>query len=301
VDDTNIKRILDAIKDGDCLAFLGAGACTPFVNHKGETIPGLPTGKQLAEKLAKQCQYSNGKNNDYDLLKVAEYFLYSFGGSRDALERAINEEIQKYCEPRPIHTALAQLNQVEVIITTNYDNLMEHELFRYGRILTKHIHHIHKSNTAHFYRDTKFKERDVVLLKMHGSAEEPGSMVIAESDYIHYLAFLHDKDRGMPDFFRKTMIPQRTLLFLGYGLADWTFRVIWEGVLAGETRQHNQKAAYSLVRTPTDMQKKIWARRNIDIIEMDLTDFSVKLAEHFNLAIPQLGIAKRPANIGGNL
>lgn len=298
MDDTNLELIFNAIEQGDCLAFLGAGACTSFVDHRGETIPGLPTGRQLAEKLAKQCRYSNGKNNDYDLLKVAEYFLYSCSGSREPLERAINEEIQKGCSPRPIHTALAQLNQVKVIVTTNYDDLMERELTRYKRIPKRHVHNIGKSDTAHFNCSTFFKERDVVLLKMHGSAEEPGSMVIAESDYIHYLAFLHDKDRGMPDFLR-IMIPQCTLLFFGYSLADWTFRVIWEGLLAGETRQHNPKIAYALVRHPEDMQKKYWARRNIDIIEMDLKDFSSKLAERFNLEIPQLGILKKGNNMGG--
>ncbi len=299
MDDTNLELIFNAIEQGDCLAFLGAGACTPFVNNKGETIPGLPTGKQLAEKLAKQCRYSNGKNNDYDLLKVAEYFIYSCSGSREPLERAINEEIQKGCAPRPIHTALAQLNQVEVIITTNYDNLMEHEFHRYSRIMTRHVHHFHKSNTAHFYRSTKFKDREVALLKMHGSAEEPGSMVIAESDFITYLAFLNNEDRGLPEFFRKTMIPQCTLLFLGYGLADWTFRVIWEGLLAGETSKFTQRESYALVKHPEDMQKKYWTRRNIDIIDMDLTDFSKKLAEHFNLEIPQLGILKKGNNMGG--
>ena len=69
----DLELIFNAIKSGKCLAFLGAGACTPFQNKKGEEIPGLPTGGQLAETLAKKCQYSNG--NAYDLLKVSEYFL----------------------------------------------------------------------------------------------------------------------------------------------------------------------------------------------------------------------------------
>lgn len=34
----DLKRIITAIESGRCLAFLGAGACTPYVNDKGNTI-----------------------------------------------------------------------------------------------------------------------------------------------------------------------------------------------------------------------------------------------------------------------
>jgi uncharacterized protein YhdP len=45
----DLKLIINAIESGKCLAFLGAGACTPFKNHKNEIIKGLPTSGQLAE------------------------------------------------------------------------------------------------------------------------------------------------------------------------------------------------------------------------------------------------------------
>jgi len=37
-----------------------------------------------------------------------------------------------------------------------------------------------------------FGEKDLVLHKMHGSIDEPNSLVITQSDYIRYLANLHD-------------------------------------------------------------------------------------------------------------
>lgn len=287
----DLKLIINAIESGKCLAFLGAGACTPFKNNKGEEIPGLPVGGQLAETLAERCQYTNGK--DCDLLKVAEYFLYAYGGDREPLERAIREEIQKPCTPRPIHTVLAQLEKIKIVITTNYDGLLEQELLHYNRHLLKHVHNPNDSRSGHFDFSIFLEPGEVLLHKMHGSVEIPGSMVVCESDYIKYLASFNDKDRGIPQNIR-LLIPQSTLLFLGYGLGDWNFRVIWEGVLSSYASRNLRKESYALVKSPTHFQRRYWARRNVEIFDQDLTEFATQLAEHFNLEIPQMGIEKRP-------
>lgn len=291
----DLKLIINAIESGKCLAFLGAGACTTY-KYKGKKGTGLPTGGELAKKLAEQCKYSNG--NAYDLLKVAEQYLYEHNGDRMELEKVIRKEIQKGCIPRPIHTVLAQLKQIKIVITTNYDDLLEQEFPKYERKLIKDIYKLHNPTTGHFRYTTFLEDEDIVLHKMHGSIEVPGSIVITQSDYIYYLAHLHDVDRGMPEYFRKIMIPQCTLLFLGYSLEDWNFRVIWEGVLSGYAIQNPKKKAYALVKDPTDFQKEFWRDKNVRLFHQDLTEFSIQLAEHFNLEIPQLGIEKRLE--GGN-
>ena len=199
--------------------------------------------------------------------------MYAHGGDRDILEKAVRREIQKTCPPRPIHTVLAQLEQVKIIITSNYDNLMEEELRKYGRKLTRNVYSRQDTRAAHFSHSPMLEPGEVVLHKMHGTIEEPGGIVITESDYISYLANLYDKDRGMPEYFRKTWIPFCTLLFLGYGLADWNFRVIWEGVLSGYARQAWRKEAYALVMDSTHFQKKYWSRKNVDIFDQDFVSW----------------------------
>ena len=289
--DHNLKQIFTAIEDGKCLVFLGAGACSSFYRSADEEVPGLPTGGQLAKWLADQCQYTNGAY--YDLAKVAEYFIYTHSGDREPLIKALQTKINTGCRARPIHTVLAQLSQIKVVLTSNYDTLLENELTSYGRNLTKHIYNMQNPRTAHFHPSIFFDEKDIILHKMHGSIDEPSSMVITQSDYIRYLAHLKDLDRGMPEYFRTTMLPHFTLLFLGYSLEDWNFRVIWEGVLASHQNHGLQKISYAIVKNPSDFQKMYWFTRKVQILENDLTDFSIKLAEYFNLEIPQLGIEKR--------
>jgi hypothetical protein len=89
------------------------------------------------------------------------------------------------------------------------------------------------------------------------------------------------------------MIPQSILLFLGYGLEDWNFKVIWEGVLSNQRNLSTQIISYALAKDSDHRKKTFWEGRNIKILECDLTEFAIKLAEHFGLEIPQLGIEKK--------
>jgi hypothetical protein len=54
-----------------------------------------------------------------------------------------------------------------------------------------------------------------------------------------------------------------------------------------------QKISYAVVKKPTDFQKTFWLSRKVKILEGDLTEFAIKLAERFDLEIPQLGITKK--------
>lgn len=290
--DEDLKLIFNAIESGKCLPFLGAGACASYTNIDGKLVPGLPTGKQLAQLLAKSCDYPNGA--DSDLLKISEFFVYTRNGDREELSKTIQETLIIDCPPRPIHTILAQLLPIKVMLTSNYDHLLETEFDKYQRILTRHVYNPLNPRTGHFEGTIFFGERDVILHKMHGSIDQPESLVITRSDYIRYLANLNDIDRGIPEYFRKTIMPQFTLLFLGYSLEDWNFQVIWEGVLANYTVRGVKKISYALMKDPSNLQKRYWMTRNVILLDMDLTEFAIKLAEHFNLEIPQLGIEKKP-------
>lgn len=285
----SLELIFEAIKDKKCLPFLGAGASAGYRVGDKE-IPGAPLGGRLAEALAAACDYRNGST--YDLARVAEYFVFKKSGRRDELESSVRAEIRKATHPRPIHTALAQLHQVRFVLTSNYDELLETECNRYQRDLIKHYYDRTKPTNGHFDCDLSFGPPGVVLHKMHGTAEEPHSMVITQSDYIRYLANLNDPDRGMPDVIRKYTIPYCNLLFLGYSLEDWNFRVIWEGVLASYRDKAVGLKSYALLKNPTEFQRDFWWERKVKLIDCDLTDFAVKLAEEFKLDLPQLGIVK---------
>jgi len=289
--DNELDLIFRAIESGKCVPFLGAGASFAYTDKNGNACDGLPSGYGLAKELAQKCSYINGVS--YDLLKVAEYFVYTCNGDREQLNRTVVEAISIGCTPRPVHTALAQLLPVKVMLTSNYDTLLEDELKHYKRLLNLHYYDPTNPRTGHFEGSIFFKDRDVIVHKMHGSIEHPDSIVITRSDYIRYLANLTDLDRGMPAFFRTTFIPHCTLLFIGYSLEDWNFQVIWEGVLASYERSGVKKYSYAIVKNPDHAAIRYWMSRNVILLDLDITEFAVKLAERFNLEIPQLDIKKK--------
>ena len=283
------EAIIDAIKAERCLPFLGAGASACY-SYAGLDHAGVPLGGVLGKLIADECNYKNGAT--FDLAKVAEYFVFKKSGRRDELENLIKREVCRVTDPRPIHTVLAQLQQIRFVLTSNYDTLLEQAMRQFGRELTNHNHDLQNPKTGHFRGSMFVKPPGIVLHKMHGTVEQPRSMVITQSDYIRYLANLNDLDRGMPEFFRKTVIPEYNLLFLGYSLEDWNFRVIWEGVLAAYRDAAIDLRSYALMRDSTEFQREFWLERKVRIIDCDLTEFAVELARAFNLDVPQLGIKK---------
>ncbi len=293
MDDQLFQLIRSTIDDGTCLAFLGAGASAGYTDPDGNDVPGLPVGSQLSKKIADRCGYQNGSPTD--LAKVAEYFLYTKSGNRQQLVQELQQHLPS-CDPRPIHTVLAQLPQIRMAISSNYDDLLEQEVRRYKRPLTRHVHNPRDSRTGHFEGPIEEHEFDggrLVLHKMHGSLDEPDSIVVTQSDYIQYLTQLTDPDRGIPDYFRKTWLPRRHLLFLGYSLNDWNFQVIWEGVLSMQAGSRFAKKSYALVKDTSAFDRDYWSSRKVTVIEEDLTDFAVRLAEVYNLEIPSLGIKRQ--------
>lgn len=287
----DLKLIFTAIESGKCLAFLGAGACMTYRTIDKEE-PGLPSGKELAKWLAEKCKYTNG--SIYDLQKISEYFVYINNGDREPLENAIKEKIQIDCKPRPIHSALSQLTQIKFVITSNYDDLLEQELRKYQRNIIPHIHNSQDPHNAKFEGPLFLNEKDIVLYKMHGCISKPETIIITHSDYIHYLSILTHSERGMPDYFRKRLLTKCTLLFLGYSLNDWNFQVIWDGIIwSNENSRHLLRDAYALVKHPSHFDIRYWTKRNVFVLNQDLTEFAIKLAEYFNLEIPQLEIKKR--------
>jgi len=289
----DLDQIFTIIQDRQCLPFLGAGASADYTVGATQ-VPGVPLGGKFTQLILDKCRSLGGSVNGSppDLLTAAEYLVYLQSGSRNGLESLIATEIARVTRPRPIHTVLAQLSEIGVIITTNYDQLLETEIGKYGRPLIKHVYDPYNPRTGVYYQRFPVESPNIVLHKMHGTVEQRATMVITQSDYIRYLANLTDPERGMPEYFRKTVIPNQSLLFLGYSLRDWNFRVIWEGVLSHYAEIGTQLMSYAVVRQPTDFDRYYFRNRNIVLIDGDLTEFAKELARKFDLEIPQLGIKK---------
>ena len=74
-----------------------------------------------------------------------------------------------------------------------------------------------------------------VVFHLHGHYDVPESLVLTEDDYLDFLVAVSRDDGLLPHQIQKALAGA-SLLFLGYRLADWNFRVIHRGLVMAGSR-----------------------------------------------------------------
>jgi hypothetical protein len=81
-------------------------------------------------------------------------------------------------------------------------------------------------------------ERTPAVYFLHGNAQEPGSIVLTEDDYLNFIVWITRQWKEQADISRiapcvKKALAKTSMLFIGYSQNDWTFRVLMRSI--GET------------------------------------------------------------------
>jgi hypothetical protein len=122
----------------------------------------------------------------------------------------------------------------------------------------------------------------LVLYKLHGTFtddvtfDEKTRPVITEEDYIEFLTFV-GRD-GIDNQIKKD-IRLNTILFLGYGLEDWSFRTLFKGLIE-TTDPSKQRVSYAIQKSPSDFWVSFWHKKNVHILDVDICEFTRKLDQH---------------------
>lgn len=221
--------LLERIKAGKCTPFLGAGAC----------FGRIPLGSEIAQGWAEIHDYP--LDDCRDLTRVAQFLAIK----RDPMapkemllrQHFVDVDPPDFDQPNEIHGLLADM-PIPIYITTNYDSFMmqalkqrkhppkhpHREICRWNKLVREEPSIL---DDEHNFEPTA---ENPVVFHLHGHDELPESMVLTEDDYLDFVIGI-SKD---PD-----LIPRRiqraftgtSLLFLGYSLADWNFRVVFRSLL----------------------------------------------------------------------
>ena len=125
-------EIYEQLMKGRVIPFLGAGAPlyarnprdTPW-SKADETTAYLPTASELADYLARRTDLPAAERGD--LTKMAQYFEAVLGP--EPLRRRLRDIFSYAQPPTPLHEFLATVPAPLLIVTTNYDDLIELALF----------------------------------------------------------------------------------------------------------------------------------------------------------------------------
>jgi len=66
---------------------------------------------------------------------------------------------------------------------------------------------------------------------LFGSDEKISSLVLTEDHYLSFLVRISNEQDRIPNILREALADS-TLMFIGYGLYDWEFRVLMHGLVA---------------------------------------------------------------------
>jgi hypothetical protein len=303
--DTLVERIYD----GRCVPFLGAGA---NIYADGSRVP---LGRDVAMRLVRKLMSADemevvealvqhveaqtaglGRYGEFanlglhDLGRVALHYVRENDPS--ALAKLLESIIIDGSHgPSPLLDALARLRRrdgspLRLIVTTNYDGLMEQAL-QDRAVPFEPVHQEIEGFDADAHRALQMRLSDskrLILYKIHGSFRGGGngggsSLIVTEEDYIKFLTVLRRKDDvvGVPPQIESELVGS-TLLFLGYGLEDWDFRTIHKGLIEN-LREHDRRRSFAIQHKPSDFLVKFWDRKGVDIVDMDVSTFAAGLVE----------------------
>jgi hypothetical protein len=281
-------RLRNFIAERRLVPFLGAGASMAGRAAADGEAPG---GEELRTWLVATWRYPEDRWNN-TLPRVAQFVHFTAGN--DDLRRGLRGRFVPLREPGTVHDCLAEEAARAhaagdpalwpVVVTTNYDDLLETAFERAGvpydlvtyAVDGKHPGFRRRSGAGALVAvrkgdDSFAPEERTVILKLHGSIdrddERADSFVITEDHYIDYLA-----GRGFDRLPTSVLTRLRNahFLFLGYGLEDWTVRVIlhrlWD-------RRAADARSLAIQLKPTELDRDFWLERGVKIVEARLEDW----------------------------
>lgn len=206
------NRLLNKIRENDVVLWIGAGF---------SKVAGFPIGSETIEKIREQCSDTERKQLEkYNLLPdFTEKFVKLRASKRmdlikileDIFSITVNQEMLKH------HKKLNNIPQIDTIITTNYDKLIE---MSYG---DGNITVIRSDKDIARIRSDKKK-----LYKIHSDFDNIEDIVITRSDYTR---FFGERMDSIIWSHIKSIISQKTILFVGYALGDQNVDFIFDDLV----------------------------------------------------------------------
>lgn len=216
--DRDWEILTKRIKDKKCTPFLGAGACYGV----------LPLGADIARDWAKQYDYP--LEDSSNLIAVAQYLALKSDRmfpKEEMVKMFAKFPSPDYANASEPHAVLAGLS-LPLYVTTNYDNFMIQALKKKDKDPHQELCRWNKyiKDTPSIF-DTEFSPTPAnpVVFHLHGYNPLAESLVITEDDYMDFLVNISVDDQLLPPVIRRAFTGS-SLLFVGYRIADWNFRVL---------------------------------------------------------------------------
>ena len=219
------------------------------------------TLEDLAQRLAAATRFPLAPYQRTDLPQVSQYLLVSQGSSSyplDAVKEQIRAEMlarhQGRLDPEDQDLSLARLLRkvsalrrqdpadpyrllarlpARVFITATPDSLLTESLLEAGKRPTERYAYWKRGVSPPEPYDDEPTVSEPLVYHMLGHFKEPDSLVLTQDDFFDFLIGA-SKNRSLIPGVVRHAVAHDTLLFLGFQLTDWSFRVLFRLILSQE-------------------------------------------------------------------
>lgn len=221
LEDRDWNVLLRQISKGRCTPFIGPDACTGL----------YPMKRDRAQKWADEEDYPL---EDRSVLARVAQFLAIRDYEARPIERLVEEfetiQSPDFSDQNELHTVLAGL-PLPVYITTNYDDFMFKAFSKRAMPRDAKREYCRWRNgmdNADSVLSGEYKPTPAnpVVFHLYGHIAEEQSLVLTENDYLKFLVRVSREQNLIPPVIQGA-ITGGSLLFLGYRLDDWDFRILF--------------------------------------------------------------------------
>jgi hypothetical protein len=248
--------LVDSIYQGECTPILGPGLFEPLLGRL----------RDLARLWSEEFDYPMGSHERESLPQVAQYLaiqqspIFPHNNLQESLARYVRDRYssdlpqelvqgrapldelidtvgarRREREPRDGYKLLAQL-PFSFYITTNLNNLLASALEEAGKKPVVKVcpwnDEIEQDEALYQLQDGyEPSPQHPLVYHLFGRLGEPDSVVLTEDNYFDFLIGVTRNIRLLPSLVQKAL-SKSALLFLGFQLEEWMFRVLLRFILS---------------------------------------------------------------------
>jgi hypothetical protein len=204
--------LIEDLANKRVVLFIGSGVSASGVTRSGSRIRLWDSfldyaSSRLGDEERRQLAKSYLQDKNY--LFAAEVIKNSLSNTDWA--HLIQDEFGQIADPSDLHRAIVSLDQ-RIIVTTNFDKLLENAWADPLARVTHFPQVITRLDTSAF---KILRESGSYLVKLHGTVDDPESIVFTQSDYTKhaYINWAYSS-------FIETLLTTYTVLFIGFSMND---------------------------------------------------------------------------------
>lgn len=200
--------LISAIRIGDVVPLVGSGL---------SRASGMASWDEIVQTLRDALKPEGADDSPLDLDTFETPDAVGLHQRRllfDLLEEAVGQGFS----PNPLHELLSRIPFLSYL-TTNWDRLLETQLAQNGRVNV-----VFDDRTARTWRESQSPQ----VIKMHGSIDNPETIVFGLSDYSNF----YQSPSVLMSLVR-TLMATRRILAIGFGMRDPFLKALLHNVSAG--------------------------------------------------------------------